>query len=244
MPLYEYVCNECGNFEHFFKSLPSEAKQTSMPCPDCDKPGKRLLSTFLTGNTQSSGIEKAMGNNALTIDVGGRPMPAFRDANGNLHEVRRMEDIKFWKKSNQNGFPRMVEWTNRKTGEKSMVPMRQHMEADPATGEPLEPLLGNNPIIKESVEMVEIPTFEMPTHTKNDVPLNSKGVVEWDKIKKVPVPGTRGLIDPSTQRPMTMGDVWGNEERGLGNRQQAKNTSSGKTTMSRAEVAQRLMSEE
>lgn len=239
MPIYEYFCKQCDcNFEHLYKTLPSEKKQKEAACPDCDQIGQRVLSQFSAGNTQSSGIEKAMGNNALTIDVGGRPMPAFKDANGKLHEVRRMEDIARWQVSNQLGKSRMVEWTNPKTGEKSWEPQRVKMIAGP-DGMPLD-----LPTIKESVPLVPIDHFEMPSETKSGIPLDPKtGTPKLRDVSKLPVPGTRGLIDPQTGKPMTMGSVWGDEVSGLGNRSQAKAALANKT-MGKHEAVQRLMSEE
>lgn len=221
MPLYEYQCEEHGQYEQFFKSLPSEAKQKSIPCPDCDKPGIRLLSSFLTGGTQSTSIETTMGRNALTIDVGGRPMPAFKDENGQLHEVRRSEDIERWKRSNQNGKPRMVEWHNPKTGEKSWVPQRVRMMADPISGEPMDA-----PTVKESVKMVELDHFDMPTETRTGIPIDPKTgtpKVTVAQMANAPIgPPGRRLIDPDTGKPMTLGGMWGSEPGGNSDKQYVK----------------------
>lgn len=239
MPLYEYGCPKCeNNFEIFYKSLPSEKKQQEAPCPDCDTVGKRLVSPFLTGGTQSGGIEKAMGNNALTIDVGGRKVPAYQDANGKLHEVKNVRDMDRWQVSNQLGKARMVQWKNQKTGETTWEPQRVRMIAGP-DGMPLD-----LPTVKESVDLVPIDHFEMPSETKSGIPLDPKtGTPKIRDVSKIPVPGTRGMIDPATGKPMTMGSVWGDEVSGLGNRQQAKAALANKH-MQKTEAVQRLMSEE
>ena len=127
---------------------------------------------------------------------------------------------------------------NPKTGETSMEPQRVKMIAGP-DGMPLD-----LPTVKESVNLVPIDNFEMPSETKSGIPLDPKtGTPKVRDISKLPVPGTRGLIDPSTGKPMTMGSVWGDELSGLGNRQQGKAAISNKH-MNKTEAVQRLMSEE
>lgn len=239
MPLYEYFCKKCEcNFEHFYKSLPSEKKQKEAVCPDCDEIGGRVLSPFLQGNSQNSGIEKAMGNNAMTVDVGGRRVPAYRDANGKLHEVKSEADIRHWQRSNQYGTPRMVNWRNPKTGETSLVPLRVKMIADPVSGEPIDA-----PVVRESVELVPVDDFQMPSRTKNDIPLDPKtGTVDWSKIGQCRVPGTQGLVDPDTHKPMTMGGVWGDKMGGDSNRNAAKELLKGRQ-MSQQDVVRILASE-
>lgn len=242
MPEYEYLCTgECAcNFSIFYKSLPSEKKQKEAVCPDCDAVGKRVLSQFLMGGTQNSSFEKLMGNNAETVDVGGRKMPAFRDANGKLHEVRTMGDMKLYQKSNQYGTPRMVSWRNHITGETSMVPQRVKMIADPVSGEPMDA-----PTIKESVELVPIDHFEIPSETKSGIPLDPKtGTPKVRDISKLPIPGTKGVIDPQTGQPMTMGTFWGSEGAGLSNRAAAKEMLKAQPKMTRHEVGNLLSREE
>jgi hypothetical protein len=224
----------------FYKSLPSEKKQKEAPCPDCDSIGKRIISPFLTGGTQSGGIEKAMGNNADQVNVGGRMAPAYRDANGQLREVKSVRDMDNWQKSNQYGTPRMTKWRNPKTGEVSMVPQRIRMIADPISGEPMDA-----PVVRESVPLVPLDDFQMPTHTKNDIPLNSKGVVDWERAKNAAPPGTRGVIDPETGKQITLGGMWGNQFSGVkdGNRDQGKQSIAGKTGMTKGDAARILASE-
>lgn len=207
MPLYEYSCTDCGNFEIFYKSLPSEAKQKAAPCPDCDKSASRLLGSFYAGNSQTTGIEVAMGNNALQVDVGGRKRPAYRDANGQMHEVKSEADIRNWQKSNQYGTPRMVSWRNPKTGEQSMVPQRVKMIADPVSGEPMDA-----PVIRESVDLVPIEHFDMPSETKSGIPIDPKtGVPKVRNIGDIPIgPKGRTLVDPDTGKPLKI-SMWGDE---------------------------------
>ena len=239
MPCYEYFCKKCEcNFEHFYKSLPSEKKQKEAVCPDCDEVGGRIISPFLTGNVSTGGIQTAMGNNAEQVNIGGRMAPAFRDANGQLREVKSVRDMDHWQRSNQYGAARMVAWKNPKTGETTMEPQRVKMIAGP-DGMPLD-----LPTVKESVPLVPLDTFEMPSQTKSGIPLDPKtGVPKVRDLSKMPVPGSRGLIDPSTGKPMTMGSVWGDELSGLGNRQQGRAAISNKH-INKTEAVQRLMAEE
>lgn len=244
MPIYEYRCEEHGEFDQLFKTLPSEEKQKSFPCPDCDKPSVRLLSSFSAGNTQNGEIEKAVAIGMEKVDIGGRMRPVYRDEDGKMHEIKSMFDINRWKKHNQNGLPRMVKWKNPKTGEESMVPLRRSMQVDPATGEPAEPLFGINPIVREAVEMVEVDHFEMPTETRNGIPLDPKtGTMKIKDISKIPVPGTGGLLDPETRQPMTFGDVWGSKLGGDGTRENAKARMAGRQ-MGKDEVVRRLAADE
>lgn len=206
MPLYEYECKEHGVFEQFFKSLPSEKKQKELVCPECDAPSGRLLGSFYSGGSQSSGIEKDMGRNALSIDVGGRKMPAYKDNNGQLHEVRTAGDIERWRTSNQLGNARMVEWKNPRTGQTTWEPQRVRMISGP-DGMPLD-----LPTVRESVNMVPLDHFDMPTETKSGIPIDPMtGVPKVKNIGDIPVgPRGRQLIDPDTGDPLKI-SMWGNE---------------------------------
>lgn len=202
MPLYGYKCEEHGEFDQFFKTLPSEAKQKSYPCPDCDKPSIRLLGSFYTTGTQHGGMEDAAALSMDVVDVGGRMRPAFRDNNGRLHEVKSSKDIDNWRRNNQLGRPRMVEWTNQKTGEKSWVPKRTKMVADPETGEQMD--VGS--IVKDSEPLIPLDnTFTMPSESKTGIPIDSRTGVS--KARGVDV-NTR-IPDPVTGKPMRMSDMWG-----------------------------------
>ena len=109
------------------------------------------------------------------VDVGGRPTPAFKDENGKIHEVRNSRDIEKWMTSNQLGRPRMVEWVNPKTGEKSLTPQRSRMVADPKTGEPMD--VGT--VIREPERIVPLDKkdFVLPKENrKTGTRFNEKGV--------------------------------------------------------------------
>ncbi len=207
MPCYDYKCPEHGEFDIFFKSLPSEKKQKEAPCPDCDAPSPRLLGRFFTTGTQHGGMEEAAGLSMDVVDIGGRQRPAFRDNNGRLHEVKSSKDIDMWRRNNQLGRPRMVEWTNQKTGEKSWVPMRTKMHADPDTGEQMD--VGS--IIKDSEPIVPLDnSFDMPSESRTGVPIDQKTGVS-KAIGRDPVlrHGATVIPDPATGKPMKMSDMWG-----------------------------------
>lgn len=204
MPLYEYTCAACGMFEHFFKSLPSEAKQKSMPCPDCDLPGQRLLSGFMVNGTQHGGMEEVAGFANRNVDIGGRMRPVFTDNNGKTHEIKSSKDIDRWRSDNRLGPPRMVEWTNQQTGAKSWVPQRIKMVAGP-DGEPLDA-----PVVREQGKVVPLDNhYEPPKESRNGIPLDKNGVLVT-KGKDVGLRQYgRAVIDPQTGKPMKMSDLWG-----------------------------------
>lgn len=105
-------------------------------------------------------VQKA-GNFAMEkIDQGGRMVPVYKDANGKPHEVRNSRDLDKWQnRNNQLGQPRMVSWTNRITGETTMVPQRTIMHADPVTGEPMD----KGSVVRESTKLVQLNNkFEIP----------------------------------------------------------------------------------
>lgn len=203
MPCYDYKCPEHGEFDIFFKSLPSEKKQKEAPCPDCDAPSPRMLSRFYTNGTQHGGMEDAAAISMDVVDVGGRMRPAFRDNNGRLHEVKTSKDIDNWRGNNQLGRPRMVEWTNQKTGEKSWVPQRTKMQADPETGEQMDV----GAIVKESEPLIPLDNnFSMPAQSRTGVPMDSKTGVSkiMGRDLEIPIP------DPVTgKRSTKMSDMWG-----------------------------------
>lgn len=52
MPLYDFVCEECGHeFEHF-KRL--SERTDPVECPECGELGKRVLSGFAVGGSSTS----------------------------------------------------------------------------------------------------------------------------------------------------------------------------------------------
>lgn len=206
MPCYDYKCPEHGVFDIFFKTLPSEKKQKEAACPDCDAPSPRLLGSFYTTGTQHGGMEEAAAVSMESVDIGGRRRPAFRDNNGQLHEVKTSSDIDMWRRNNQLGRPRMVEWTNRKTGDKSWVPMRTKMIPDPESGEPMDV----GAIIKESEPIVPLDHFDMPSESRTGVPLDPKtGISKALGVDPVLRHGATPIPDPVTGKPMRMSDMWG-----------------------------------
>lgn len=212
MPLYEYSCSEHGQFEHFFKLLPSEAKQKSMPCPDCDAPGTRLLSNFSINGTQSGEMEKAASFGAGKVDVGGRMRPAFTDNNGQTHEIKTSKDIDRWMGDNRLGPPRMVEWVNPKTGQRSMVPQRVVMKADPISGEPMDA-----PVLREREKLIPLDNhaFTMPSETPDGRKVDPATGIPKQRFMDAPESAPismmgKQLVDPATGKRMTKGDFWGN----------------------------------
>lgn len=211
MPVYEYACPGCGTFEVLYKSLPSEKKQNEAPCPDCDQMGTRLLSNFAVNGTQQGGIEKDAAFGMTSVDVGGRMRPAFRDNNGQIHEAKTSRDVDRWMKDNKLGVPRMVEWVNPKTGQRSMVTQRVTMKADPISGEPMDA-----PIVRESERLIPLdkdhfvmPT-EMPDGRKVDPTTGIPKQRFMDAPESAPISvGGRRVVDPQTGKPFTKSDFWG-----------------------------------
>ena len=54
MPIYEYVCSDCGFKFELLRPL-SRAKEEA-PCPQCHNSAKRTLSTFTSFSTDESGL--------------------------------------------------------------------------------------------------------------------------------------------------------------------------------------------
>lgn len=165
MPEYVFEC-PCGSIKHLvFKSLPPESKRNSSTCDECGKAMTRNIGAegfYATGGTNFE-VQK-VGNFAMPkVDQGGRQVPVFKDANGQVQEVRNSRDIDKWMKSNQSGTPRMVSWRNQVTGESSMVPQRTIMHADPVTGEPMD----KGSVIRESAKLVPLnKNFTIPSVDK------------------------------------------------------------------------------
>ena len=40
MPVYDFTCEDCGDFSEF---LPIERRNEPIPCPSCEKNGRRLI---------------------------------------------------------------------------------------------------------------------------------------------------------------------------------------------------------
>lgn len=54
MPIYEYVCPDCGAKFELLRSLSAADKGAS--CPHCHQPARRILSTFACFSTSSAGV--------------------------------------------------------------------------------------------------------------------------------------------------------------------------------------------
>jgi putative FmdB family regulatory protein len=60
MPLYEYVCQACG--EHFERLVRASAAPQTIRCPRCESATvARAFSTFATGGTRSGETAPACG---------------------------------------------------------------------------------------------------------------------------------------------------------------------------------------
>ena len=54
MPIYEYVCSDCGSKFELLRSLSQADKEAE--CPQCRRPARRKLSTFACFSMSSAGI--------------------------------------------------------------------------------------------------------------------------------------------------------------------------------------------
>jgi putative FmdB family regulatory protein len=60
MPLYEYLCKECG--ERFEKLVRMSDDPRAIPCPSCASAAvERALSTFATGGAQRTAAAPSCG---------------------------------------------------------------------------------------------------------------------------------------------------------------------------------------
>lgn len=122
MPTYRYVCAGCGwKVEKIFRALPSEAKQTSTPCEECDKQATRSMGDegFFAVGGQHSGIEKAAAFAAQQDPATGRPI--FTDENGKTREIKTSRDLDSFTRHNAVG-PPVIEKVIRRDGVDVLVP--------------------------------------------------------------------------------------------------------------------------
>jgi putative FmdB family regulatory protein len=54
MPIYEYICTECDSKFELLRPL-SQSDQ-EVPCPHCQQPARRKMSTFSCFSTSGSGV--------------------------------------------------------------------------------------------------------------------------------------------------------------------------------------------
>ncbi len=64
MPLYEYVCPECGHKFEMLKSLSRRDEDTA--CPKCSHSAERVLSTFACFSKGKSGISNSIGGSSCS----------------------------------------------------------------------------------------------------------------------------------------------------------------------------------
>jgi len=64
MPIYEYVCSECGSKFELLRSLSQATEEVS--CPHCHNAAKRILSTFVSHSTDDMGFTKSVGGNSCS----------------------------------------------------------------------------------------------------------------------------------------------------------------------------------
>jgi putative FmdB family regulatory protein len=61
MPIYEYLCPECGL--RFEKLRPLSQADKEVTCPGCGKPARRRPSTFACFSTSNSGVPTRIAGN-------------------------------------------------------------------------------------------------------------------------------------------------------------------------------------
>lgn len=202
MPTYAYRCT-CGYATtKTFKSLPSEARQTSAACDECNGTMARDFGEerFYANGGQHSGMEKAV-QFSLQKDSAGRPI--YRDQNGQVKEIRTSSDIDAWQKNNAVGLPRMTEVYNPVTGRKQVVAQRERMVLDPQTGEVDE---------AKSGAIIRTPERLVPLDGGDEVAPPSEsitGIPIVNGAMQRPAKRSLGFIDPETRKPATTDDVWG-----------------------------------
>jgi len=69
MPIYEYVCNDCGlKFEQF---RPISQAGEGFPCPRCQKTAERIMSSFCSFAKDESGLVSSIGGDSCSSCGGG-----------------------------------------------------------------------------------------------------------------------------------------------------------------------------
>ena len=66
MPIYEYLCPECGARFELLRSL-SQADQEA-ECPRCQKPARRRPSTFACFSTSDAGVPTRIAGTGSSCD--------------------------------------------------------------------------------------------------------------------------------------------------------------------------------
>jgi len=64
MPVYEYVCSDCGLKFELLRPLSQASDGAS--CPQCQHEAQRILSTFACFSKDESGLSSSIGGNSCT----------------------------------------------------------------------------------------------------------------------------------------------------------------------------------
>jgi putative FmdB family regulatory protein len=64
MPLYEYLCDKCGHKFELLRALSDSGE--AAPCPRCQSPAKRVLSSFASFSKDSSGQSTPVGGSSCS----------------------------------------------------------------------------------------------------------------------------------------------------------------------------------
>ena len=62
MPIYEYVCSDCGLKFELLRQLSQASEEAS--CPHCHNSAERVLSTFACFSTDESGLSSPVGGSS------------------------------------------------------------------------------------------------------------------------------------------------------------------------------------
>ena len=62
MPIYEYVCSDCGLKFELLRPLSQASDEAS--CPQCRNNAKRILSTFASFSKDESGLTSSIGGSS------------------------------------------------------------------------------------------------------------------------------------------------------------------------------------
>lgn len=68
MPIYEYVCPNCGCEFELLRPLSDAEKETS--CPECQNVARRKLSTFACFTKSDSGVTSAVSGSSSCSSCG------------------------------------------------------------------------------------------------------------------------------------------------------------------------------
>ncbi len=66
MPIYEYICTECGSKFELLRPLSQSGED--VPCPKCQKPARRKLSAFACFSISNSGVPTRIAGTGSSCD--------------------------------------------------------------------------------------------------------------------------------------------------------------------------------